>query len=99
MIDKTKSSDEWRVSAKNKRIRGLVATELLQLFETHNDTTVAVHLINILRSKGRIEDRVAGSKPDGAPKYRDPYFLKDEEFLKDLQNYRTELEKVTDDDE
>lgn len=96
MTTKNHSSDDWRSAAKTKRIRGLIATRLNQLFETYNDTPIAIHLSNITRSKGRIE----GKSADGSPKFRDPYFVKDEEFLKDLENYEIELEeKLTENDD
>lgn len=89
-------SNDWRSSASKKRIKGLIAAELLQLFEIHSETRVAVHVTNIQRSKGRS----TGTNPDGTPKFRDPYYVEDEEFLKDLQAYRAELEdKITEDDD
>jgi hypothetical protein len=95
MTTRHEGSNDWRSAAKTKRVRGLIATRLNQLFETYNDTAIAVHLINILRSKGKIE----GSNLDGTPKYRDPYHLKDEELLKDLENYEIELEEKLTEDE
>lgn len=96
MSDKQSTTDDWRSSAKNKRTRSLIASQLLQLFEIHNDTSVAVHLLHILRSRGAsyTEDS------NGIPKRRDLFHIKDEEFLKDLENYKAELEeKITEDDE
>ena len=86
----------WKGAANKRRIRGLIGTELLQIFEIYDDTPVAAHLVNILRSKGQI----VKTKPDGTPVFRDPYHLKDEETLKDIEVYRAELdEKATEESE
>ena len=94
MSDKSNTpTAEWRSNANKRRTRGLICTELLELFEIYDDMTVAAHLVNILRSKGR----VVGFNTDGTPKYRDPYHIKDEELLKDLESYKASLiDKVMD---
>jgi hypothetical protein len=84
----------WRGTANKRRTRGLIGNELLQIFEIYDDTEVAVHLVNILRSKGKI----ISYKEDGVtPVYRDPYYMKDAETLKEIEVYRAELDsKIAD---
>lgn len=111
MIKKTKTTNEssalpaWKGSANKRRTRGLIGTELLQIFEIYDDTSVAAHLVNILRSKGNVtgykpeKHKVAGE--DGkdkwvtiqVPVYKDPYYNKDEETLKDIETYRAKLDE------
>lgn len=93
MPEKLKTtSREWKDTANKRRTRGLISTELVEIFEIYDDTPVAVHLVSIFRSKGK----VMGHKADGSTVYRDPYYMKDEEVLKDIENYRAELDlKVT----
>jgi len=87
MKDNNNSSD-WKSSQNKRRISSLISTTLLQIFEVYDDKTVANHLINILRSRGT----VTALNKDGTPKYRDPYFIKDEEILKIMENYKEELD-------
>lgn len=86
MLTKT---NEWKSAANARKIRQLISNELLSLFEIHDDVPVAEHLVNITRSKGK----VVGQKPDGSPIYRDPYTIKDEDFLKELESYSEDLKK------
>lgn len=96
MADKTKPTSAWKKNANIRRTRGLVGTELIQLFEIHEDLPVAAHLVNILRSKGNI----VGKRADGSPIYRDPYYMEDEQFLKELEIYRVKQdERVLEDKE
>lgn len=83
----------WRSTADKRRTRGLIGNELLQIFEIYDDTEVAAHLVNILRSKGKI----IAYKEDGVtPVYRDAYYMKDTETLKEIEVYRAALDaKVT----
>jgi hypothetical protein len=46
-------------------------------------------MVNILRSKGT----VTGTTSSGDPKYRDPYFISDEEILKIMESYKEELDR------
>lgn len=86
----------WRGTANKRRTRSLIGNELLQIFEIYDDISIPVHLVNILRSKGKI----IGKKPDGTPIYRDPYHISDEEILKDIEVYRVELDsRVTEPEE
>ena len=90
-------SEDWRATANRKRTRGLIANELIALFEVYDDLTIPQHLVNIMRSKGKV---VAISPVDGTPKYRDAYYTKESDFLKDIEAYREELQKMkTEDDE
>lgn len=82
-------TNEWKTAANARRIRQLISNELLSLFEIHDDVPVAVHLVNITRSKGKIVDH----KPDGTPIYRDPYTMRDEDFLKELESYSEDLKR------
>ena len=96
MADKNKPASAWKKNANIRRTRGLIETELLQLFEIHHDLPVAAHLVNILRSKGNI----VGKRADGSPIFRDPYYMEDEQFLKELENYREQQDrKVMEDKE
>lgn len=81
---------EWKSAANARRVRQLISNELLALFETHDDIPVAQHLVNITRSKGKVVDH----KPDGSPIYRDPFTIRDEDFLKELESYSEELNKT-----
>lgn len=81
---------DWRSNAKKRRIRSLIAQQLLQIFEIYEDRGTAAHMVNILRSKGK----VVGFNKDGSAKYRDPYYMQDEETLKLIENYREELDLI-----
>jgi len=84
--------------SKNKdrrRTRSLFITELSSIIEVHDDETIAMHLINILRSKGKI----VGSNPDGTPIYRDPFFITDAELLKDTENYSQQKNSIDEEEE
>jgi hypothetical protein len=83
-------NSNWKANAKKHRVRSLIVTEMSHLLEIYNDTASAVHLINIIRSKGEVE----GKNPDGTVKYKDPYFLTDEDLLKRIENYREELDRA-----
>lgn len=82
------TSREWQNTANKRRVRGLIGTELLQIFEIYDDTPVAVHLVSIFRSKGK----VMGHRADGSTVYRDPYYMSDTEVLKEIESYRAELD-------
>jgi len=84
-----KNSTDWRSNAKKHRIRQLIVTTWLQILELYPDKPMAVHMVNILRSRGT----VTGTNSDGTPKYRDPYFITDEEALKILESYKEELDQ------
>lgn len=84
----SKETTDWKTNAKKIRVRSLACTTLLQIFEIYDDQSIAMHLVNILRSRGAIE----GRNPDGSPRFRDPYYLKDEDILKIMENYREELD-------
>jgi hypothetical protein len=81
--------NEWKAAANARKIRQLISNELLSLFEVHDDVPVAQHLVAITRSKGKI----VGHKPDGTPIYRDPFTIKDEDFLKELESYSEDLKR------
>ena len=100
MSDKTEKrlsfkTPDWKKAADARRTRGLIGTELLSLFEVYDDTPIAVHLVNIIRSKGK----VVSHKDDGTPVYRDPYNIKDAELLKEIESYKNEIQKLKIDDE
>lgn len=86
--NETKAKTDWKSNAKKKRERGLIETTWAQIISLYDDRPVAVHMVNILRSKGS----VVGKKPDGSPIYRDPYYLTDEEVLKIMEGYKEELD-------
>lgn len=54
---------DWKSNAKKRRIRQLVNTTWLQILELYPDRSAAVHMVNILRSKGA----VTGTTSSGAP--------------------------------
>lgn len=87
--------NDWQSNSKRRKTRGIIATELIQLFEVHDDLPVAAHFINIVRSKGVI----VGRRTDGSPIYRDPYYIEDAVFLKELENYREYLDNKPIEDE
>ncbi len=80
---------EWKINSKNKRTRQIIVNTWIQILELYPERGAAVHMVNVLRSKGTTD----GVKPDGTPKYRDPYFIKDEELVKILESYRDELDR------
>ena len=86
---------DYQKIADERRTRQLINNGLLSLFEVYDEIPVAVHLVNILRSKGKIVDH----KEDGTPVYRDPYTLTDAQFLKDLEAYEIDLRKTKTEDE
>ena len=77
-----------KTNAAKRRTRSLIGTTFVQIVEIYDDSSAAVHMVNILRSKGT----VTGVDKNGNPKYRDPYFIRDEEMLKIMENYREELD-------
>jgi len=85
---KKETNTDYKTEAGKKRTRQLIVQNWIQILELYPERSVAVHMMNTLRSKGI----VAGVKTDGSPKYRDPYFIKDEEMVKILENYRDELD-------
>jgi len=80
---------DWKINAKKKRTRQLIVNTWVQILELYPERAAAIHMVNVMRSKGN----VTGTKPDGSPKYRDPYFITDEEMVKILENYRDELDR------
>jgi len=88
MAENLETSTDWKSNAKKRRIRQLTVATWLQVLELYPDRPVAVHMVNVLRSKGT----VVGKKPDGSPKYRDPYYITDEDILKILEGYKEELD-------
>ena len=84
-----KNPTDWKFNAKKRRIRQLVNTTWLQILELYPDRSAAVHMVNILRSKGT----VTGTTSSGDPKYRDHYFISDEEILKIMESYKEELDR------
>jgi hypothetical protein len=83
-----KSSDGWRINADKRRTNALIDTTWAQIRALYDHIPVAVHMVNIVRSKGVI----VGKKADGSPIYRDPYFMTNEETLKIMEAYREELD-------
>lgn len=81
-------STDWKTNANKRRTRSIAGQTLIQIFEIYDDKSLAAHLISLIRSKGV----VVGQNKDGSPKYRDFYYLKDEEVLKILESYREELD-------
>lgn len=79
---------DWRSNANKRRTRTLIETTWSQIISLYDDKPVAVHMVNILRSRGA----VVGKRSDGSPIYRDPYFLDDSEILKIMEAYREELD-------
>lgn len=94
-MSENKSANDWRSTANKRRTRGIIGSELVALFEVHDDIPIAQHLVNIMRSKGKI----VGTKPDGTPIYRDFYSIKDEEFLKELEGYKEDIQKIKTEEE
>lgn len=88
MLDK--SIPEWKKNAEKRRVKQLVIKTLVDILELYPDTSTAIHLVTILRSKGL----KTGENQDGTPKYRDPYFIKEESLLKVLENYKEELDLI-----
>lgn len=101
-----KSNDtptDWRSNANKRRTKGLLDTTLGRIISLHDDKPVAVHLVNIMRSKGIImgykEERHVIKGLDGkdkivtikVPIYKDPYYLEDEDLLKIMETYEEEL--------
>lgn len=82
---------DWKANATKKRIKQLLITTWVQIIELYPETPYAVHTVNLMRSRGN----VVGKNKDGTPKYRDPYFLKDEDMLKIMESYREELDLMT----
>ena len=80
--------NDSKANATKRRTRSLIGTTFVQIVEIYDDYSAAVHMVNLLRSKGN----VVGVDKNGTPKYRDPYFIKDEEMLKIMENYREELD-------
>ena len=80
---------DWRQNAKKRRIRSLIGITWSQILEIYDDTPAAIHTVNIMRSRGE----VVGKKPDGSPRFKDPYYMDDEEYLKRMENYREELDR------
>lgn len=87
-MSKELTQKDWKSNAKDRRIRSMAATTLLKIFELYDDQSIAMHLVNILRSRGAVEKKL----PDGTVKYRDPYYIKDEDILKIMENYKEELD-------
>ena len=87
----------WRGTANKRRTRGLVGNELIQIFEIYDDTPIAMHIMSIMRSRGK----PVGFKADGVtPIFRDPYYMSDEELLKEVELYREEKDtRVTEEKE
>ncbi len=96
---------DWRSNANKRRTRGLIETTIARIISLHDDKPVAVHMINILRSKGNIvgykeEKQVVKGTLDGkdkvvtikVPIYRDPYYIEDEDLLKIVETYEEELD-------
>lgn len=83
-----KSSDGWRINANKRRTKALLDTTWSQIITLYDHIPVAVHMVNIMRSKGAI----VGKRADGSPIYRDPYYMSDEETLKIMEAYREELD-------
>ena len=90
MSNKETNATDWRSTASKRRTRGIIGNELVALFEVHDDIPIAQHLVGIMRSKGK----TIGTNADGTPKYRDFYSIKDEEFLKDLEAYKEDIQKI-----
>lgn len=82
------NATDWRTNANKRRTRSLIVTTFTQILELYPDKPAAVHMVNLLRSKGV----VSGENKDGSPKYRDPYFIDDPEMLKLMETYREELD-------
>lgn len=83
-----RSIPEWKKNAEKRRVKQLVIKTLVDVLELYPDTSTAIHLVTILRSKGL----KVGENPDGTDKYRDPYFIREEAMLKILENYKEELD-------
>ncbi len=108
MSEKLKtSSKEWKSVANKRRTRGLIGTELLQIFEIYDDISVARHLSTLMRSRGKViaykEEKYRRIHEDGTvttgsiqvPVYKDFHHLGDEESLKEIESYRLELDTET----
>ncbi len=98
------TSDGWRINAGKRRTRSLIETSWAQIISLYDDKPVAVHMVNILRSRGAIagyreessiikdalgNEKIAKIK---VPIYKDPYYMSDEEVLKIMESYREELD-------
>lgn len=96
---KEENLTDWRSNARRRRVRSIAGQALIQIFELYDDKAIFQHLVNIMRSKGIIVGyktvtiTVDGKKKEiQEPIYRDPYYIKDDEGLKIIENYREELD-------
>lgn len=87
-MSRSETPTDWRSNANKRRTRTLIEATWSQIISLYDDKPVAVHMVNILRSKGT----VVGKRADGSPIYRDPYYLDDSETLKIMEAYREELD-------
>lgn len=98
-IYKKRSSDDWKTAETKARNKALIVKELSQLITNHDDMRVAMHLVNILKSSGEVDEsslkknsvdahRVDGEVVIEKVAFRDPYFLLDTELLKRIESYR-----------
>lgn len=81
---------DWKSNAKKRRIKQLVNTTLLQILELYPETRTTIHLVNIQRRLKVVSSIEEGVKES---KFRDPYFVSEEELLKILENYKEELDR------
>ena len=86
-----KNPTDWRSNAKKHRIKQLVNTTWLQILELYPETRTAVHIVNIQRKMKFVPHDSEVTK--GEQKFRDPYFVSEEEMLKILENYKEELDR------
>ena len=80
---------DWKANANKRRLRSLIGVTWCQILEIYDDTPAAVHMVNIMRSRGE----VVGTKSDGSPRFKDPYYMDDVDTLKRMENYREELDR------
>ena len=89
-MSKESTNNDWRSTANKRRTRSIIGNEIVAMIEVYNDIPVAQLFVTIMRSKGKIQ----GNKPNGDPIYRDPYKIHDEEFLKELEATKEDLQKL-----
>lgn len=100
---------DWKSNANKRRVRSIAGQTLIQIFEVYDDRAIAAHLVNILRSRGIVveykdEEHKVKFEHNGeilektvvikVPVFRDPYYMKDDEFLKIAETYREDLDLI-----
>lgn len=103
-MSRIETPTDWKSNASKRRTRSLIETTWAQIISLYDDKPVAVHMVNVIRSKGQIvrykEEEIIVRDKDGkgkviktkVPIYKDPYYIDDSELLKLMEIYREELD-------